>query len=108
MKLVDLIDYLLNPKNIEQLYDEQKLNPESESIEIYMRGFLNVDSEIKLFEMEETSGHINYEKDGVKYIALLPIDLAIDLIESDLDLKGHGYSNQQIAQRLVEYGINDA
>ena len=73
-----------------------------------MRESLNIDSEIKLFEIEETSDYLNYEKDGVKYIQLFPVNSAIDLIESDLNLKGHGFSNEQITQRLVEYGINDA
>lgn len=105
MKLVDIIDFLLNPEKLKQLYDQEKINPESELIGIYMKESLDVESEINLFGIEETSGYNKFEKSGIKYVSLFDVDLALQLAE---DLKDLGYSNRQIAERLVAYGINDA
>jgi hypothetical protein len=108
MKLINLIEYLVNPHKLDELYLTEKLNTDSEALLIYMQGALDLASEIKFFAIEETGDHLVYEKDGVQYEQLFPIDYAIELIESDLDLKGKGYSNLQIAKRLLEYRIKDA
>lgn len=108
MKLVSLIEYLINPDTLIQLYSEQSLNLESEALLIYMRDKLDMNSEIKLFEIEETEDNLVFEKDEVKYIQLFPVDYAIDLIESDLNLKNKGYSSSEIAKRLLEYRLKDA
>jgi hypothetical protein len=88
MKLNNLIEYLVNPEKLEDLYKNENLSTGSEALLIYMREELNLDSEIKFFAVEETEDDLIYEKNGVQYIQLFPIDYAIELIESDLDLKG--------------------
>ncbi|MOA31148.1 hypothetical protein D3C78_1522900 [compost metagenome] len=67
-----------------------------------------MESEITLFEIEETEDDLVFEKEGVQYIQLFPLDYAIELIEFDLDLKNNGYSDLEIAQRLLEYRQKDA
>lgn len=108
MKLVNLMAYLLNSDKLEELYEREKLDTDSEALLIYMKGELSLDSEIKFFEMEETEDDLVYEKSGTKYLQLFPIDDAIELIESDLNLKDKGYSDLEIAERLLEYRIKDA
>lgn len=108
MKLVELIKYLINPEQLDELYQEQGLNTESEALLIYLQGDLNLESEITIFEIEETEDDLIFEKEGIQYVQLFPVDYAIELIESDLDLKGKGYSNLEIAQRLLEYRQKDA
>ncbi|MNE38940.1 hypothetical protein D3C80_1328590 [compost metagenome] len=108
MKLVELIKYLTNPEQLDELYQEQRLDTESEALLIYLQGNLSLESEITLFEIEETEDDLVFEKEGVQYIQLFPLDYAIELIEFDLDLKNNGYSDLEIAQRLLEYRQKDA
>jgi hypothetical protein len=108
MKLEDLIKYLVNPEQLEALYQEEEINTESEALLIYMNGALDLESEISVFEIEETEDDLVFEKDCEKYFQLFPIDYAIELIESDLELKGKGYSDLEIAKRLLNYRLKDA
>lgn len=108
MKLEDLIKYLLNPEQLEVLYQEEEINTESEALLIYMNGALDLKSEISVFEIEETEDDLVFERNGEKYFQLFPIDYAIELIESDLELKDKGYSDLEIAKRLLDYRLKDA
>lgn len=108
MKLIELIKYLTNPELLEELFQEQGLNIESEVLLIYMEGDLDLTSDISILEIEETEDDLIFEKDGLQYIQLFPIDYAIDLIEFDLNMKDKGYSDLEIAERLLEYRKNDA
>lgn len=108
MNLTELINFLIHPEQLEELYKEQGVNTESEALIIYLRETLSLKSEISFFTIEETEGDLSFTKDGVQYIALFSVDHTLDLIEYDLDLKDKGYSDEAIAQRLLEYRINDA
>ena len=108
MKLIDLIEYLVKPEKIENLYQERKLNTESEALLIYMQNELSLESNIAFFEIEETEDYLQFVKNGLKYVQLFPIDYAIELIESDLGLKNKGYTNLEIAKRLLEYRLKDS
>ena len=90
-----------------KLFDEKKLNKSSEAVLIYMEGELGLESEIVLFDIEETGDCIYYEKNGIHFEQLFSLTFALELI-NDYRLIRKGYSDLQIAQRLVEYGINDA
>lgn len=108
MKLIDLIEYLKNSFLLEKLYESQKFNSESEAIIVYMKDSISLNSEICFFEIEETEDEMLFEKNGIKYFQFFPIDYAVSLIESDLNLKNNGYSNSEIAERLLSYRIKDA
>lgn len=108
MKLVELIKYLINADRIKEFCEEQGLNSESEALLIYMKGILNIDSEVFIFEIEETEDDLVFEKENVRYIQLFPLEYAVELIKEDLDLKDKGYSDLQIAKRLLEYREKDA
>ena len=108
MKLQELTRYLINPEQLEDFYQEIGVDIESEALLIYMKGALDLKSEISIFEIEETKDDLLFEKDGIKYYQLFPVDYAVELIESDLDLRNKGYSDVEIAQRLLEYRLNDA
>src|SRR5690554_2374555 len=102
MNVVELIKYLTNPEQLDELYQEQGINTESEALLIYLKDALDLESEITIFEIEETEDDLVFENEGVQYTQLFPVDYAIELIESDLDLKDKGYSDLEIAQRLLE------
>jgi hypothetical protein len=108
MKLIELIPYLVHPGLFKELYQEEGLPTESEALLIYMKEDLNIESDITIFEIEETEDDLIFEKDGIKYYQLFPVNYAVDLIESDLQLKDNGYSDLEIAQRLLDYRLRDA
>jgi len=97
MKYVDIIQYLISPKQLDDLYERIGAAKDSEALLIYMKGALDLESEIYIFE-----------KDGCQYYQLFPVGHAVELIENDLDLKNKGYSATEVAQRLLDYRLNDA
>ena len=105
MTLVDLIEYLVDPEKLESL-DLQR--QETDCQIIYLKDNLSINSEVRIFGVEETEDNITHESEGDRYIQLFPVEMAIDVIESDLQLTGKGYSNKKIAKRLLEYRIKDA
>ena len=108
MKLIDLIEYLINPEKLETLYKSENLNMDSDALLIYMEKSLDLNSNLKFFEIEETEDNLMFEKDNIKYIQFFPFDYAVELIENDLDLKNKGLENIIIAKRLLEYRLRDA
>jgi len=108
MKLTELVNYLLNPEELGSLYDNLKVDVESEALLIYMKDALDLKSDIFIFEIEKTEDRLHFIKEGINYYQLFPVDLAVDLIESDLELKDRGYTSEYIAKRLLEYRKNDA
>ncbi len=108
MNLTELVKYLTNPEKLDALYQDVKVNKESDALLIFMKDALTLDSEIIIIEIEATGGEVLFEKDGIKYVELFPIDIAIELIESDLNLKETGYSDMSIAERLLDYRRRDA
>lgn len=108
MNLITLIGYIIDPVRREELYVQQRLDRESEALIIYMKESLSVDSDIYIYSIEETEDDLIFEKNGVKFIQFFPIDYALDLINSDLELMNKGFTDRNIAERLLEYRLKDA
>jgi hypothetical protein len=108
MKLIDSIPFLVDTTTIASLYEKVGLDKESDGIAIYMKDLIDLDSEIYSFDDNETGDFMEFEKDRIKYVQFFPISMAAELIEWDLDLKNRGYSNLDIAKRLIDYRLNDA
>ena len=108
MKLSHLVPYLVNRERLPELFRVEHLNRESETLLIYMEDTLNIESEIRLFDIDVTDDDLVFHQDGVRYVQLFPLDYAADLINSDLNLKNKGYSNAEIAGRLLEFAEKDA
>ncbi len=106
MKLVDVIEYLTTTEKLKQLCTNERLNPESEALLICMKNVLSLNSEIRIFEIEETRDDLFYMKDGMKFVQFLPMNLAAKFVQMNLD--GKESSVLAVAQRLLEYAINDA
>lgn len=108
MKIIELIPYLTDGSKVQSLYSDLGMEEGSEDMQIYMKDTLLIDSDVFLFEEEETNDYLEIEREGQTFIQFFAIDHAMDLIEYDLQLKGRGYTTTQIAERLLEYRINDA
>jgi len=108
MKLIDIIEYLSDPTKVGQLYDTLRLSTDSEAILIYMKNTIDLDSELKFFEIEHTEDQLVFEENGVTYYQLLPLDHAVEILDSYFSDKEKKLDNFGLAKRLLEYAINDA
>jgi hypothetical protein len=109
MKLSDIIKYLESDEALEGLYDEYDLDRESETIGIYMKDSLDIDSELFFFDTLEVGDGLKIDKDGVTYFSLFSPELGVEFYSYFDDFfKAEKYTERQKAQRLLEYIINDA
>jgi len=108
MKLVEFIKYLVNPGKLNEHFLQLCLNAESEAYLVYLENSLNLESEIFIFQIEETDDDLIFEKDGKRYIQLFSIDHAVDIIKYDLDLNNKKYADMEIAKQLLDYRQKDA
>ena len=108
MKLVDIIEYLRHPSKVGQLNDTLNLSTNSEAILIYMKDSLDLDSELRFFEVETTEDELVYKENGVAYHQLFPIDHAVEILDSYFSDNEKKLDNVGLAKRLLEYRINDA
>jgi len=104
MNLIELVAQLADPVNLNDFC----LRHDSSDLTIYMEAVLGLNSAVELFGREETGGMIAFEKNGVKYLYVLEVDLAIDLLASDLELQRKGTTDLDRAKRLLHYAIYDA
>jgi len=103
MKLIDLVDYLLHPERLPELYLAHGYSGvDPELLGFYLENTLDLQSNVYIFSDLETHGLISYEKEGKKYISFFGTEHALDVMEM-LELIDKGYSNEQIAQRLVDF-----
>jgi hypothetical protein len=105
MKLTDLIPYLKNEKKWDNLLVELNIDTNSEEILIYALHKLDINSDILLIELEKTDDNLEIYIEGNKYVQFFPYSLAHELTTIDfVNLE----TDSKIAQRLIEYSINDA
>jgi hypothetical protein len=105
MKLTDLIPYIQDTNKWNVLLADLHADNNCEEVLIYALGKLDIDSDILLIEAEKTEDNLEITLVGKKYIQILPYSLAFELTTIDLsNLK----TDSDIAQRLIEYSINDA
>ena len=108
MKLVDLIEYLLEPSKLQRLYQLQGINQEAieeNDLCIYMEGELSLDSPIRFIPPQESGDRIRFQKEGIEYVYLLEVYLAIEFLE---DIQAQLPSNVERAESLLQYALYDA
>lgn len=108
MQFIELIKYLTKQEQLDELIQKQGLNTETEALLIYLKGGLYMESEAIILEIEKTEDALVYEKEGIQYFQLFPLNYAIELIEYDLDMKDKGHSDLDIGRRLLEYRQKDS
>jgi hypothetical protein len=114
MKLLDFVDYLLDPAKLEDFYHQQGFGPTAveEGLTIYMVGSIvtvyadiRVDADIRLLTFEETKGLVEVHLDGVDYVYVLEVYLAIDLL---LAPESGAVTKLDQANLIVQYALYDA
>jgi hypothetical protein len=109
MKLLELVDYLVEPDKLAKLYRELGLFPElvdEYGVAIYMVGStIELDADIRLLSFRETKGRTEIKLDGLAYVYVLEVDLAQDLLA---DCEVRVVTKLEQANRLLHYALYDA
>jgi hypothetical protein len=109
MKLLEFVDYLLDPAKLAGFYREQGFSSkavEEGGITIYMVGStIKLDADIRLLTIEETEGRTKMQLDGIDYCYVLEVDLASDLIR---DSEAGVVTKLDQANRIIHYALYDA
>ena len=107
MNFINFIDYLINPEKLDNLLSELNVDRESEAFIACLKDSLDVNSEISVFGIEETEGKLEFEKNGNKFIELFPLEMLEEMTTEYVNTYKN-MSHSEIAQRLIDYRINDA
>lgn len=105
MKLTDLIPYLQDTAKWDSLLSASGIDADTEEVLIYALDKIELESDLLLIEIEKTEDDLEIDLDGRKYVQILPSSLAQELVT--IDFVGL-LSDAAIAQRLIQYAINDA
>jgi hypothetical protein len=77
-------------------------------VDTFLKEALDIRAEIIFVDAETMPGTIEVEIDGVNYINLLPLFMLQEMVEEFANLEGKHMTDVQIANRIIEYSINDA
>jgi len=110
MKLVKLVKYLKDDESLDEFYRDYKYKKDEENvILVYMKDQLDLNSELFFFTEKQTGDIQVFEKEGAIYHSLFSLGLGVEFYSYfDQFFASQNYSDQQKAQRLLEYVINDA
>ncbi len=108
MKLIDLVNYFRNGGSLEKFCNERFLDKDSEVVEVYMSKPLTLQNELVFFEIEKTEGKIEYISNGITFFNLFDFYYFFDVIEDLKQNTNSELSNNEVANRLLSYAINDA
>ena len=107
MMLINLIAQLKTIREAENLISSEIPDVEFGLIDVYVRGVLAADSEIKLFDAETIPNQLVIEVDGVGYVNLFPLPMLQEMVEeyskSEINL-----TNDEILKRILDYRNKDA
>jgi hypothetical protein len=109
MKLLEFVDYLLDPGKLAGFYRQQGMHPEAVAVggvTIYMVGTtIDLNADLCLLTLEETGGRTAVRLGGIDYVYVLEVDLAIDLLS---DSEAGVVSKLDQANRIIHYALYDA
>lgn len=107
MNFINFIDYLIDSVKLDKLLTEMTVDKESEALIACLKNSLDVNSEVSIFGIEETDGKLMFEKNSIKFIELFPLEMlqemTIEYVNTYKDM-----SHREIAEKLLNYRINDA
>lgn len=108
MKLIEVIDYLKTIENTEKLIAIEGPSIELGLIDVYLKDKLDIESEVRFFDVDSIPNNLEIDIDGIHYVNLFPLVMIQEMIQDYLNLTTPKPSNSEIAKRLLEYRIKDA
>lgn len=106
MTIVELIDHLKSRDLAEKLSSKILPDVDFDMIIIYMKDKVALDSKISFYDFDAISNELIMEVNGEKYEYFFGLEDAQEMVEGYIE--EHNPTNLQMAQRMIEYNINDA
>ncbi len=108
MKLIETIGYLKTIGNTEKLIASEGLSIELGLIDVYLKDKLDIESEVRFFDVDTIPNNLEIDIEGIHYVNLFPLVMMQEIIQDYSNLTTPKPSNTEIAKRLLEYRIKDA
>ena len=105
MNLIEFINYLKDEEEVSRYMSEHYPNIEYYDAEVYLKGALNSESELVIFDGEKIEGMIEMDFNNEKYYNLFTLDLLVEVYGDYSKTPG---TNREIAERIINYRIYDA
>ncbi|WP_142685317.1 hypothetical protein [Chitinophaga polysaccharea] len=108
MKLIELIDHLKTASKAQQLISAQIPDVDFDQVEVYMKDHCGLNAEIAFFDADKIPGNLIIEVEGIKYENLFPLYMVQEMVEDYVQEFGNSVSDQEIAQKILDYREHDA
>jgi len=108
MNIIELIPHLKSIDAAEAFVKSTAPNIEYDLVDIFMIGELGLNSEIIFFDAESISDNSIFQKEGIRYENLFPLNMAQEMVEEYVNIYKDGLSDLEIAKRLLDYRQRDA
>lgn len=106
MTIKTLINYFKTVGTLNEFLENNSLNADSELILAYMQKPLSIENEISFFEVEKVDDETEFKK--TKYFYLFDFHYFLEFIEESKSYKNRNLTDQELAEILLNYAINDA
>jgi hypothetical protein len=104
MNLIKFIKYLRNTET-EQFMSCNYPDVDYYNAEVYLKDSINKESELVVFDSEKIGGMIEMEVNNEKYYNLFTLDHLVEVFDDFSEPSG---TDNEIAERIIDYRINDA
>jgi len=103
MKLIEGIKYLKTIEETEEFLRKELPDTEIDLADVYLKGKLNAQSEIKIFNAEDIPNMLEIEIEGIKYVNLFPLNMLQEMVMEYWNNSNRKLSDEEIVFKLLEY-----
>lgn len=107
MTFEELITYFRSGGSYDEFCKQQGLDLDSELIEVLFKYPYDINADLRFEECEKSNGLIENEVDGLMYHSLLDMHYIQDAVEESLAEEHRAMTDQELAERLYSYAVND-
>ena len=105
MNVVEFIPYLRDSEKIKQFLNQYYPEIDYYDAEVYLKATIDKESNIEIFDCEKIEGLIEMQHNDNKYYSFYSLDHLLDVFKSYSKTSDN---DSTIAQRIIDYRINDA
>lgn len=103
MNLSELINYFRTGGSYQEFCRDQKLDQESQSLEIFMEQPLELNNNLAFFEIETTEGSTEFVKDGVRYYNVFGLSYFLEVLKEISQSEHQDLSDRDIAELFYNH-----
>lgn len=105
MNVIGFIPYLRDSEKIKQFLNQYYPEIDYYDAEVYLKDTIDKKSDFEIFDCEKIEGLLEMQYNNTKYYSLFSLDHLLDVFKSYSKTSGN---DSTVAQRIIDYRINDA